>query len=81
MFKIIVILVAAYYLVKWMVRLILPHVIKQQMDKFQNQFDQQNPDLKQKKNRREGHVTVEKVQQNPDKPKDDGDYVDYEDIK
>lgn len=81
MFRILVILIVAYYLVKWMVRLILPHIVKQQMDKFQNQFDQQNSEQNQKRKQREGHVTVEKVQQNPTKSKDDGDYVDYEEIK
>lgn len=81
MFKILVILIAAYYLVKWMVRLILPHIVKVQMDKFQNQFDQQNSDLNQKRKQKEGHITVENVQPNPTKSKDAGDYVDYEEIK
>lgn len=81
MFKILVILIAAYYLVKWMVRLILPHIVKVQMDKFQNQFDQQNSDLNQKRKQKEGHITVENVKPNPTKSKDDGDYVDYEEIK
>lgn len=64
-----------------MVKLILPHVIKQQMDKFQDQFNQQNQGFQQKKSRKEGSVTVEKAPQKPDKSKDDDDYVDYEEIK
>ena len=81
MFRVLLIIIVAYYLVKWMVRLILPHFIKQQMDNYQNQSDKQNPYFQQKKQRREGSVTVEKVQPNPDKSKDDGDYVDFEEIK
>ena len=79
--KAIIIILIIYYLFKWMVKLVLPHVIKQQMDNFQDQFNQQNSDFQQKAKRQEGSVRVEKVQQDPGKSKDDGDYVDYEEIK
>ena len=64
-----------------MAKLVLPHVVKHQMDNFQNQYYQQNPDFQQKKNKKEGSVTVEKVPQKPDHSKHDDDYVDYEEIK
>lgn len=61
--------------------MILPHVIKQQMDKFQDQYNQQNQGSQQTKSRKEGSVTVEKAPPKTEKPKDDDDYVDYEEIK
>ena len=61
--------------------MILPHVIKQQMDQFQDQFNQQNSNSQQKRQRREGSVRVEKVPQKPEPSKNDDDYVDYEEIK
>lgn len=79
--KALLIILAVYYLFKWMVRLVLPHVVKQQMDKFQDQFNQQNADFQQQRRRKEGSVTVEKVKHDPSKSKDEGDYVDYEEIK
>ena len=78
--KALLIILVVYYLFKWMVKLVLPHVIKQQMDKFQDQFKQQNPD-QQRKTRKEGSVTVEKVPPKPNHSNDDGDYVDFEEIK
>lgn len=64
-----------------MVKLILPQVVKHQMDKFQDQFNKQNPDLQQKRQNKEGTVTVEKAQPKSEKSKDDDDYVDFEEIK
>jgi hypothetical protein len=61
--------------------MILPHVVKQQMDKFQNQFYNQDPNFQQKKSRKEGSVTVEKVPPKPESSKNDDDYVDFEEIK
>jgi hypothetical protein len=49
------------------------------MDKFQDQFNQQQPDFQQKK--KEGSVTVENVPQKPEPSKNDDDYVDFEEIK
>lgn len=79
--KAIIIILVIYYLFKWMVKLVLPHVIKQQMDNFQDQFNQQNSNFQQKAKRKEGSVRVEKVPPKPDQKKDDDDYVDYEEIK
>ena len=79
--RIFIFIVIGYYLIKWLVKMILPHVIKQQMDKFQDQYNQQNQGSQQTQSRKEGSVTVEKVPQKPEKSKDDDDYVDYEEIK
>jgi hypothetical protein len=78
-FKVFITIILVYYLIKWLVKTILPHVIKQQMDKFQDQYNQQQPDFQQKK--KEGSVTVENVPQKPEPSKNDDDYVDFEEIK
>ena len=51
------------------------------MNNFKDQFYQQNPDFAEKKRKPEGKVTVENAQPGRTKTKDDGDYVDYEEIK
>ncbi|MDP4289987.1 MAG: DUF4834 family protein [Bacteroidota bacterium] len=79
--KIFIFIIVVYYLTKGLVKMILPHIIKQQMDKFQSQFNQQAPGYQQKKNRKEGSVTVEKVPPKSNHPMGDDDYVDYEEIK
>ena len=79
--RIFILLVVIYYLVKWMAKLVLPHVVKHHMDNFQNQYNKQNPDYEPKKNRREGSVRVEKAPPKSHQSKDDDDYVDYEEIK
>jgi len=79
--RIIIIVLVVFYLLEWLVKLILPLVVKQQMDKFQNQYNKQNPDAQKKKNRREGTVTVEKVEKKQDSSPHDDDYVDFEEIK
>jgi hypothetical protein len=80
-FKIFIFVIGIYYLTKWLVKAILPHVIKSQMDNFQDQFNQQNSNAQQKRQRREGSVRVEKVPQKPEPSRNDDDYVDYEEIK
>jgi hypothetical protein len=79
--KILIFIIVVYYITKWLVKMILPHVVKHQMDKFQDQFNQQAPGFQQKKQRKEGSVTVEKVPPKPEHPNNDDDYVDYEEIK
>jgi hypothetical protein len=79
--EILVFIILVYYLMKSIIKMILPHVIKQQMDRFQDQFKQQSPGYQQKNTKKEGSVTVEKVPPKSDHPKNDDDYVDFEEIK
>lgn len=74
-------MLGVYLILRWTVRLLLPPIVNRQMNNFKDQFYRQNPDFSPKKRQPEGKVTVENVQPNRTKTKDDGDYVDYEEIK
>jgi hypothetical protein len=81
MIKILTIILGVYLILRWTVRLLLPPIVNRQMNNFKDQFYQQNPDFAEKKRKPEGKVTVENAQPGRTKTKDDGDYVDYEEIK
>lgn len=74
-------MLGVYLILRWTVRLLLPPIVNRQMNNFKDQFYRQNPDFAEKKREPEGKVTVEKAPSNRTKTKDDGDYVDYEEIK
>jgi hypothetical protein len=81
MIKALIIIIGIYLILRWTVRLFLPPIVNRQMNNFKQQFYQENPDLAPKKRQPEGKVTVEKTQPNRTKANDDGDYIDYEEIK
>ncbi len=81
MIKAIIIIIGIYLILRWTVRLFLPPIVNRQMHNFKQEFYQENPDFAPNKKQPEGKVTVENVKQTRSKIKDDGDYVDYEDIK
>lgn len=67
-----------YYALKFIGKLLFPFVMKKMSDNMDHRFQQNQ----QKPNRPEGEVTVENKKTTSSKfSKEDGEYVDYEEIK
>ncbi len=76
------IIVAVYYGIKYLARLLFPLLMKRVVNKMTggqfNQFQQQE----QEPTKKEGEVTItNKKKKDSNKIDDSGDYVDYEEIK
>ena len=84
-FSVLIVIIISFYLLKWVLRLILPFLLKKLIQKagehtfgqgfgFSNQQHVDEPN--------EGEVTVTKQQQkSSQKNKETGDYIDFEEIK
>ncbi len=79
------IIILVYYGLKFLMRLLAPYLVKKMAEnmsqrfnqQFQNQYRQQEEFRK-----REGEVTVEsKPQKDRNHQTDEGEYVDYEEVK
>jgi hypothetical protein len=79
-----IIFLAIYFLFKLVVRVILPLLVKNYVDKkareFQNRYNQNHQQFNKKP---EGEITIETKKDTKGKGKgnDEGEYVDYEEIK
>jgi hypothetical protein len=81
---IILIILIIYYVFSFLMRYILPRVMRKYVNDFQKQFTEENIRSQEEMNKKkEGEVSikfVEKDKKNSQHP-DDGEYVDYEEIK
>ncbi|OFX26705.1 MAG: hypothetical protein A2041_08850 [Bacteroidetes bacterium GWA2_31_9b] len=70
-----------FFLVLYILRIVTQFIFKRYLKKIQKQFDQQQEFYKHQ-NSKEGDVIIEKTEQSTKKvSKNDGEYVDYEEIK
>lgn len=82
--KLILIMTAVYFLYSLLIRFIIPSVVKNQLNKFQQRFYEQNPNFTKPEDRKkEGEVTIKYMDRDKNNKKDDSDseYIDYEEIK
>ncbi len=81
--RFLLILFISYYAFKLIVRYVLPFFLKRHINKFQQQFYNQNPHLDpEEAKRREGEIKIKsKKDKNSKSSEIDGDYVDYEEVK
>ncbi len=78
--KTVAIIILIYYGFKFLARLLAPFLIKKITDKMGSQF--QNQSQQKESTKPEGEVTIEKKQSTKSKfSKNDGEYIDYEEIK
>ena len=82
MFKFIFWLIVIYLLFRLLVRFVFPFLVRYFVKKSQDKFYEQNPNIRKKK---EGEINIDYI---PDKNKkekkckpDEGEYVDYEELK
>ena len=80
----ILIFIVIYYIFKFVMRLAAPHLAKKMMEKAAGNFEEQfnNPYYKKKPETKEGETYIEKraTDKNPKPKKDEGEYVDFEEI-
>ena len=82
LFDILLIIVVVYWVFSFLMRRILPLFIRKYVNNFQNQFSQdQQP--KEDNRKKEGEISIKYVEKDksPTHNPDDGEYVDYEEIK
>ncbi|WP_246175196.1 DUF4834 family protein [Tenacibaculum aiptasiae] len=75
------IILVAYYAVKFVVRLFAPYLIKKAVDKVQKRAEQQYQNQQQKTDVEEGKTIIDKKPQNNKQSNNSvGEYVDFEEI-
>lgn len=75
------IIIVAYYAVKFVVRLFAPYLIKKAVDKVQKRAEQQYQNQQQKTDVEEGKTIIDKKPRNNKQSNDSvGEYVDFEEI-
>jgi uncharacterized protein HemY len=83
-FRLILIVLVIYYAFSFLMRYILPMVMRKYVNDFQKQFTQENRHSQEEMNRKkEGEVSIKFVDKDKNKSQhpDEGEYVDYEEIK
>jgi len=83
-FRLILIVLIIYYAFSFLMKYILPRIMRKYVNDFQKQFTEESIRSQEEMNRKkEGEVSikfVDKDKKNSQHP-DDGEYVDYEEIK
>lgn len=82
--RLIVIISAIYFLYSLLIRFIIPSVVKNQLNKFQQRFYDQNPNVSRPENKKkEGEVTIKYVdkEKNNNRDTSNSEYVDYEEVE
>jgi len=70
-----------FFLVLYILQIVTRFIFRRYIKKIQKQFDQQQ-DFYKHQNSKEGDIIIEKTEQSTKKvSKNDGEYVDYEEIK
>jgi len=83
-FRLILIVLIIYYAFSFLMRYVLPLVMRKYVNDFQKQFTEENIRSQEEMNRKkEGEVSIKFVDKDKNKSQhpDDGEYIDYEEIK
>ena len=83
-FRLILIVLIIYYAFSFLIRYVLPLVMRKYVNDFQKQFTQENQRAQDEMNqKKEGEISIKFVDKDKNKSQhpDDGEYVDYEEIK
>jgi len=83
-FRLILILTVVYAVYKIITRLIVPAIMRKYINDFQQRYTQQNQRSRENQpQKKEGEVSITFVDKDKNKARnpDDGEYVDYEEIK
>jgi len=83
-FRLILIVLVIYYAFSLIVRYVMPLIMRKYVNDFQKRFTEENLRSQQEMNRKkEGEVSIKFVDKDKNKSQhpDDGEYVDYEEIK
>lgn len=83
-FRLILIVLIIYYAFSFLMRYVLPRVMRKYVNDFQKQFTEENRRSQEEMiKKKEGEVSIKFVDKdkNTSQHPDDGEYVDYEEIK
>ena len=83
-FRLILIVLIIYYAFSFLIRYIMPVIMRKYVNDFQKKFSEENMRAQDEMNRKkEGEVSIKFVDKDKNKSQhsDDGEYVDYEEIK
>jgi hypothetical protein len=83
-FRLILIVLIIYYAFSFIMRYVVPSLMRKYVNDFQKQFTEENKRSQDEMNRKkEGEVSIKFVDKDKNKSQhpDDGEYVDYEEIK
>ena len=84
LFRILLIVFTVYIVFKIFFRFIMPSILRKYVNDFQQRFTEENQHSHEEQIRKkEGEISIKYVNKdkNPDKHPDDGDYIEYEEIK
>jgi len=82
MFKLIFYLIAIYIVVRFFTRLLMPVVVEDYVQKAKKQAERDRQEYLKKNKQKEGKVSIDYVPPIDKKiKKDEGDYIDYEEVK
>ena len=75
------IILIIYYAIRLIVRYVLPILVDKSLKNMQQKMNDQQQQFRQRPNRPDGKVTVERNRSNQRNPgEDDGEYVDFEEV-
>ena len=81
-FKVLLVLLGVYLLGKWILKSIISYFLGDTAKKMNEQMRNQQEKTTQQAKKKEGHVTVHyQPKSKKNFGKDDGDYVDFEEVK
>lgn len=81
-FRVILIIVAIYIVSSYLLRLLLPVIVRNTIRGFQHDIRDNTHDMHHTKKSKEGDITIEYLRkQNNTTSKDEDEYVDYEEVK
>jgi hypothetical protein len=82
-FKLIIYILAIYIVITFISRVILPIIVRNAFINLQKRHQNSSGDFFPNNQKKEGDLTIEYMDNKPDKSKesDNGDYVEYEEIK
>jgi len=82
--RLLLIVLTVYALYSLFIRVIIPLVLRKYVNDFQQKFTNENQRMQQEQNRaKEGEISIEYVKKDKSSSRNpnDGEYVDYEEIK
>jgi len=82
LFKVLLIILGIYFIGRMMVRSVVSWFLGDTTQKMNDQLRRQHEEMARQKKKREGQVTINyQPKQNKNFGKDEGDYVDFEEVK
>ena len=81
-FKVLIVIICIYFLGKLIIRGVVSFFLGDTTRKMNEQLHRQQEEIARQKKKKDGHITIHyQPKSNKNFQKDDGDYVDFEEVK